>query len=1475
MPTPNPILEEMLARLYGAMMRGPQLNASPHGRRQRLDLTQLRRFEDASPEEVFTGLLSSSGQSKIKARVPIPPAAVFEADRERQERAIQRNLAAGSEEPREPVDPHLDRWRAQNKLLQRLRHLGEDAQVYAQETGVEALEVGYPILSLPPGTVSAGKRRILAPIALIGCSITVRSAGRPGLELACRTRDIERVVPNAALFAWLSRELGTELPEDLFADEAGDQPWREIAELVRLVTQWLDLEIDVDAWTSPEAFELLSVPRADKLPHRQALLPSAILGLFPSSNQNLLRDTRDLLERERHEGPIRSFLQAGLSLDGDSGDSTQAPRHLAEDRLLLPADPMQATAVHLARHHRGLVVHGPPGTGKSQTIANIIGDHLCRGERVLFVCDKRTALDVVAHRLKALGLGELCALVHDPQRDRRDLFMHIRGRLDRLPDLEPLGRNAGSLEGNSQDIRHTHGRLDRLRRALSESERPGDSFHEQTGRWFELRGAAQPLTAHLDGVSPDDLQRHRGALIRIFGRGLELGFSTQPWVEAAGITLESLASMPVQVVEDRLRACVEAARAVELSPPARSERRPFEPFGPEQFGPGPLDDQVHRRQELAVHLRGALAEASADRRRVAELREDDLTSWNGRLDRAAEDRRLVADAKRQADLDFLIADQPPTPQALAQQALTLEAFLESHRKWWGFLQFKERAAGRDTLGVYGLAPTPAEGQRLLGFLRWLQGRYRLTLALAELRGEDRTVDLGSAAQLESGLAGLERLLVTLNTARAAGLEASTRRALVDEGIAATLLQGLEGSRARADGLSAFEGALTSSALLCPETVAALRRQARAAESVLDAVERLFDRFRDLEEVLRLRQDLETLPPSLKEGCLELLRHEPTVSAAIDALHRRILEDRLREKILETPELTGLDPRAVERDLAALEELTERRRGLVLDAIKDHWTGLQRRRLLAGSGLKLNSVGASVRQRLFVRGKRAMKLRQVMKIGRDIDYADGGGDPLLDLCPVWMCSPETVAQIFPLEATFDVVIFDEASQCRLEEALPVLARARRVVIAGDPNQLPPTRFFEATVATSDAREIETEDDLFEVRQKDVEDLLGAALQLDVQESYLDVHYRSRHESLIEFSNRHFYGNRLQALPGHPEDLAELAPIQFTQVGGVYEGRRNRKEAEAIVELVDRLLRQPQPPSLGVATFNLVQKDLVLDLLSEKAEADPEFRQRFDRARRLVRSGSFEGLFVKNLENVQGDERDHIIISTTYGVDPEGKFYRRFGPLGTQGGGRRLNVLVTRARHRLHLVTSIPSAVYRVERALPLGGQPSGSWLLLAYLRYAEEAASSFRPIERAGLDLEKLRRQAQEARAGSFEGRSPLVDSVAADLQVRAEPDTTIGRYWGNDGFCIDLTARYGASRRVGLVFDFARYRRAPDAVEWDLFTTGLLRSHGWRLRRCFSPKFFRDPTPILDDFLCDAAAVAEPIPAKESRVLRPASDPEP
>ncbi len=472
----------------------------------------------------------------------------------------------------------------------------------------------------------------------------------------------------------------------------------------------------------------------------------------------------------------------------------------------------------------------------------------------------------------------------------------------------------------------------------------------------------------------------------------------------------------------------------------------------------------------------------------------------------------------------------------------------------------------------------------------------------------------------------------------------------------------------------------------------------------------------------------------------------------------------------------------------------------------------------------------------------MRLRQVIQTGADI--ADG--DPLFDLRPVWMAGPSAVAELFPRLPLFDLVIFDEASQCRLEEALPVLTRGKRVVIAGDPQQLPPTRFFESALSASEDEEPETDQELFEAQQAQTDDLLSAALNLPVERGYLDVHYRSHNADLIEFSNRNFYDARLQPIPGHPANKPFQAPVRLHRVNGTYEKHTNQTEAAYVVKIVRELLKRSEPPSIGIACFNITQRDAIVDALEAAAADDGEFADRLAEARTRKGTGSFEGLFVRNLENVQGDERDYLIISTTYGPDRAGKFYRRFGPLARAGGGRRLNVLVTRAREEVHLVTSVPAEVYRTVPPVPPGTVPNGGWLLFAYLRYAEE-------LEK--LYDEKRRSRDQERKSGQVYARpteleSPFVRALAEDLATRHGLSSTVD--WGNDGFCVDIALHHPSRPddvTIGVLCDGCRFRKTNDPVEWDVFRTAVLESQGWTLHRLWTPHFVRDEKGTVEAIL--------------------------
>jgi primosomal replication protein N'' len=433
----------------------------------------------------------------------------------------------------------------------------------------------------------------------------------------------------------------------------------------------------------------------------------------------------------------------------------------------------------------------------------------------------------------------------------------------------------------------------------------------------------------------------------------------------------------------------------------------------------------------------------------------------------------------------------------------------------------------------------------------------------------------------------------------------------------------------------------------------------------------------------------------------------------------------------------------------------------------------------------------------LRGPRMKRLREVLDQGVDLG--------LMHLRPIWLMNPDVASRLLPLKARlFDLVIYDEASQMPVEHAVPTLFRASRVVISGDEKQMPPTSFFASRIDGDEDEEFDGEEldeaateaertaheETWNRREvKDCPDLLQLGRGV-LPATTLQIHYRSRYRELIGYSNAAFYGNRLSVPARHPEaEIRRVRPIEVLRVEGVYADQTNAAEAQRIVELLAEVWSAPPEscPSIGVVTFNRKQADLVEEVLEQRAEKDPEFQRAYQRERDRLQDGEDMGFFVKNVENVQGDERDVIVFSTTFGRDRNKAFRRNFGVLGQAGGERRLNVAVTRAREKVILVTSIP--VGEVSDMLASGRAPDKPRdYLQAYLDYAQR-------ISAGELELARGATQRLSVNAGSRRGKNVDSDGFTAavagfirELGYEAAPEDD-GDAFGLDFAIVDPRTR--------------------------------------------------------------------------------------
>jgi len=408
----------------------------------------------------------------------------------------------------------------------------------------------------------------------------------------------------------------------------------------------------------------------------------------------------------------------------------------------------------------------------------------------------------------------------------------------------------------------------------------------------------------------------------------------------------------------------------------------------------------------------------------------------------------------------------------------------------------------------------------------------------------------------------------------------------------------------------------------------------------------------------------------------------------------------------------------------------------------------------------------------------------------------------DIKPCFLMSPLSVAQYLPPDANFDLVVFDEASQIPVWDAVGVIARGKQLVCVGDPKQMPPTNFFQKGEADTEEEDDET--------VADMESILDECLAAGVHSAYLNWHYRSRHESLIAFSNHHFYGDRLNTFPSASDSPRLGVRFEFVS-GGVFErraSRTNRQEAEALVDYVFKTFSQPgyRRRSVGVVTFSQAQQNLIEDLIEARREKDHSCEACFG-------DDTEEPFFVKNLENVQGDERDVILFSVGYAPDADGKFAMNFGPLNRDGGERRLNVAVTRAKQQVVVFSSIHGSQIDLSRT-----SATGAALLREFLEFAEKGGVAVSPNSSA-------------AESDPFAEEFP--DTVAEMLR---EHGWKVARNLGSGALRIDLAVHrcQADGYLLAIECDGPGYAHQRTARDRDMLRASVLKGLGWHVTRLWS-----------------------------------------
>ncbi len=444
-----------------------------------------------------------------------------------------------------------------------------------------------------------------------------------------------------------------------------------------------------------------------------------------------------------------------------------------------------------------------------------------------------------------------------------------------------------------------------------------------------------------------------------------------------------------------------------------------------------------------------------------------------------------------------------------------------------------------------------------------------------------------------------------------------------------------------------------------------------------------------------------------------------------------------------------------------------------------------------------------------------------------------GNYIINLFPCWLLSPENVSSLLPLNKNmFDIVIFDEASQVFIESTIPTIYRGKNIVVAGDSKQLRPSATFMKRYLGTD---IEAQEDYSLQAALEVESLLDLAVSR-YGSANLTYHYRSRSKELIDFSNYAFYGGNLQVAPNISANKSSR-PIERYKIDGRWTDRTNPAEAEKIVDIIDDILKtRKNKESIGIITFNIDQQTCIQDAIDNRARDDEKFRARILKERERTDGGEDTSLFIKNLENVQGDERDIIIFSIGYAPNDEGKLYTNFGSLSAEGGENRLNVAITRAKSKIIVVTSIEPEDLKVENSKNLGPR-----LLRDYLAYVRAVSEGdYASVDAILSSLDTSEKKEEE----------PLTDLPRIEEQIKSrleEMGYTVHTGLGNQNNRISLAIYDEESDRylVGVILDTDAFMSSGAALERDVYKPKFLEARGWTLERVWCRDFWLSPSKVV------------------------------
>ncbi|WP_228717731.1 DUF4011 domain-containing protein [Allosaccharopolyspora coralli] len=1251
----------------------------------------------------------------------------------------------------------------EERYVTRLRTLQREARTMLQETGGNYLYLTLGALVHPSRTGEARAPLFLLPVRLEGGS------GHKAYSIVADGDEI--ATPNYCLIEWLRVHHGLRIPEldKPVTDESGIDIVRTLAKIRQsLVENNLHYRIE----------------------------SSASLRLLQFSTFQMWRDLTNHWETVTSNPVVRHLVTKA----GDRFEDPQDTGYVEVDEsalhLPIAADGSQMKAVAMAAQGRSFVLEGPPGTGKSQTITNLIAHTIASGKKVLFVAEKQAALDVVKRRLGAIGFDHFCLDLH--------------GRKQSLPNIRQQLKDA--LHHEVTPDRHGWTAAETAyRKRLETLRRHPERIHETNAAGFSAWSAYEAVLAH--GVGPTaevapsyfSLPEEQREAVANAARELPTVLESarvrpqHPWRLSGLRSATSLESDQCRAAVDEL----ERVRALwqRLPEPLRAAVAALQ-------GPGELGATL---EAARIATTGYRVDESATTSTLQSGWDAAFAAFHQALGQFREQHQEILTALRpevfeHAELAGWHAEADAARRSMWRRKKKLRAVAERLQPYaHGDVRIDEQTVYQLLTDAMTVCSAATDLMQQAAAVKGLQlpPQWRPAHAHAV-----RTVETAHHyALVWRNLSVNQPDLARVYAALAAGLPVNDLNAIVQAWrtwlalLATTRTEFDRWTNGRAwtaawerDG-AAWTEEVHARGLTGPHRWGAVLIQ-------LDVME---------------AAGLSTFARQLLDADIEAREAE-------EAFQRGVATAALSERLSDT-NLDLFDGPAHTHEVQEYLTATRRLRANVPEWLAGKLIE-QRPRV---STDKSGRDGELVRQLERKRG--GLSFRELLT---------RHSGTITGLMPCFLMSPASVANFLePGSVEFDLVVFDEASQIRVAEAVGAMGRARSVVVVGDSKQMPPTSVMEVNRGDDDTAENSGEDVPV---PEDMDSILSECVESGLPQVWLSWHYRSSDESLIAFSNTHYYENQLASLPS--PGSGPRSGVSARRVAGVFDrgtraSRTNEIEAAAIVAEIRKILADSdtRERSIGVVTFNIQQRDLLLNLLEESD--DPLVQAA------LAREDD-EALFVKNLENVQGDERDVVLFSLAFSVDrATGKLPMNFGPLLREGGQRRLNVAITRARTQVILFSSFDPADLDLSRTKSLGVRHLREYLEMAF--------------DGSRTDGEPL----PQRRAH----REPVIEEIANSLRSRGYE---VAPRYGLSHFTVDLAARDAGSSswQAAVLLDSPEWSRRPTVADRDAAPELLRSVMKWpAVVRVWLPQWINDRDRVLVEIDAAIAGAREPATGAPEQTL--------